>query len=148
MKKLFTLVLVLILAISMLPGASAAEQGTVVSRQKVELENGLVIVDTLLEYDNARVMGKVAKRTKDVYLNEVMIARITMVASFNYDGTTVSVTSASVTEKETYQGWGYAQDSLTTIGGTATLNARLTKLFYPSIPFAMTITCDANGNLS
>lgn len=148
MKKLFTLVLVLILAISMLPGVSAAEQGTVVSRQKVELENGVVIVDTLVEYDNARVMGKVAKRTKDVYLNEVMIARITMVASFNYDGTTVSVTSASVTEKETYQGWGYAQDSLTTIGGTATLNARLTKLFHPSIPFSMTITCDANGNLS
>ena len=148
MKKLFTLVLVLILAISMLPGVSAAEQGTVVSRQKVELENGVVIVDPLVEYDNARVMGKVAKRTKDVYFNEVLIARVTMVASFNYDGTTVSVTSASVTEKETYQGWGYAQDSLTTIGGTATLNARLTKLFYSSLPLTISITCDVNGNLS
>ena len=119
-----------------------------VSRQETVLEDGLVVVDTLVEYSNARMLGKVGKRTRDIYAYDVLIATITMVASFNYDGTTVYVTSAGVTEETTYQGWNFIEDSVTTVGGTATLNARLTKLFHSSISFSMSITCDVNGNLS
>ena len=148
MKKLLFSILSLFLIASMFPAAMAAEQSTVVSRQEIELENGVVIVDTLVEYTNARILGKAAKRTRELYANGVLIGKITLVAAFEYDGTTVSVTSKGVTEALTYEGWNYAQNSLTSSGGTVTLDARLTKLFHPSIPFTIIITCDANGNLS
>lgn len=148
MKRLILIVLSLILTVSMLPPAMAVERETVISRQETVLENGVVVVDTLVESTSARALGKTAKRTKEVYNNNVLIARITMVASFQYDGTTVSVSSMGVTQKDTYEGWRYVENSLTASGGTATLDAKLTKLLVFNIPVTITITCDANGNLS
>ena len=148
MKKLLSIILSFILVLSVAPTASASEQGTVVSRQKIELEDGIVIIDTLVEYTNARVWGKTATRLHEVYADGILIGSIVLLGSFNYDGTTVTVTSMAVTQKDTYEGWRYVQNSLTSSGGTVTLNAKLTKLFSLNIPFTISITCDANGNLS
>ena len=148
MKRLLISILSFVLVFSMFPVVMAAEQGTVVSQQEVALGNGIVIIDTLIEYSNARAVGKAARRTADIYDNDVLIARITLVAGFEYDGTTVTVTSKGVTETSTYEGWRYVQNSLTSSGGTVTLDAKLTKLLVLNIPFTISITCDANGNIS
>ncbi len=53
-----------------------------------------------------------------------------------------------MTNTDTYNGWSYIQDSLTSSGGTVTLNGKLTKWLILSNSFTMTLTCDANGNIS
>jgi len=148
MKKLLSIVLSFLLVFSVLPAVSAAEQESVISQQRIELENGIVIIDTLVECKNARIMGKAARRTATIYHEDVLVGKITLAAGFEYDGTTVTVTSKGVTETSTYEGWSYMQNSLTSSGGTVTLNARLTKFLTRYIPFTITITCDANGNIS
>ena len=148
MKKLLSIVLSFLLVFSVLPAVSAAEQESVISQQRIELENGIVIIDTLVECKNARIMGKAARRTATIYHEDVLVGKITLAAAFNYDGTPVYVTSSSVVEKETYQGWSYVQNSLTSSGGTITLDAKMTKLLVFNIPFTISITCDANGKIS
>ena len=148
MKKLLSVVLSFILVLSMLPAASASEQGTVVSQQEIVLEDGIVIIDTLVVYANARLLGKTATRLHEIYVDDILVGSIVLLGSFNYDGTTVTVTSMAVTQKDTYNGWNYVQNSLTSSGGTVTLNAKLTKLLVLNVPFTISITCDANGKIS
>lgn len=63
-------------------------------------------------------------------------------------GTSVSVVSKTVTNTDTYNGYGYVQNSFTSSGGSVTLNARLTKWIVLNTPFTMTLSCDKNGNIS
>jgi hypothetical protein len=44
-------------------------------------------------------------------------------------------------------GWSYTQSSLTTSGGTITLNGSVSKLLL-KYSFTLTLTCDKNGNIS
>lgn len=56
--------------------------------------------------------------------------------------------SKSVTQSDTYDGWSYVQNSLTSSGGTVTLNAKLTKWIILNTSFTMTLSCDEDGNIS
>lgn len=148
MKKLLTPIIAIILIVSMCPYAFAAEQGTEVFYQEIDLGNGIVIIDRITEYTNARAAGKTATRTKEIRENGILIGAITLFGEFRYDGTSVSVLYTAVTRTDTYEGWSYRQNSLTSSGGTITLDAKLTKLLFLNIPFTITLTCDANGNIS
>lgn len=148
MKRILTTIIAFIFIISMFPCAFAAEQGTEVLYQEIDLGNGIVIIDRITEYTNARAAGKTATRTKEIYKDDVLIGSITLFGEFRYDGTSVSVFYKAVTRTDTYEGWSYKQNSLTSSGGTITLDAKLTKLLFLNIPFTITLTCDANGNIS
>lgn len=148
MKKLLAALLSLILVFSVCHPVHAAEPGTVVLYQEIDLGDGIVITDEIIEYSNARVMGKTATRTTRIYKDDVLIGVITLLGSFNYDGTTVTVESMYVKQKDTYDGWSYKQNSLTSSGGTVTLDAKLTKLLVFNIPFTTTLTCDKDGHIS
>lgn len=148
MKKLLTPIIAIILIVSMCPYAFAAEQGTEVFYQEIDLGNGIVIIDRITEYTNARAAGKTATRTKEIRENGILIGAITLFGEFRYDGTSATVFYKAVTRTDTYEGWSYRQNSLTSSGGTITLDAKLTKLFYQNIPFTISLTCDANGNIS
>ena len=148
MKKILTPIIAIILIVSMCPYAFAAEQGTEVFYQEIDLGNGIVIIDRITEYTNARATGKTATRTKEIRENGILIGAITLFGEFRYDGTSVSVLYTAVTRTDTYEGWSYRQNSLTSSGGTITLDAKLTKLLFLNIPFTITLTCDANGNIS
>lgn len=116
--------------------------------QETVLDNGIVVIDEVFRENNGRSTEDTYTRKRTFTDDGVTIAVIKLTATFRYDGSAVSVVSASVTQADTYEGWSYVRSSLTTSGGTVTLDAKLTKLLVLEIPFTMTITCDKNGNIS
>jgi hypothetical protein len=111
-------------------------------------EDGITIVEELTVYQSARSNQKTAYKTKTYKKNDTIIASIVLKAIFSYTGSSVSVSSKQVSQSETYEGWKYSQTSLTSSGGTVTLSGKLTKLLNSSVPVSVTITCDANGNIT
>ncbi len=121
------------------------------SRRVETMQNGwTVITETrLLNQSIAATRStKTVSTTKTVKNGNSVIGIFTIKATFQYDGSTVSVISKSVTRADTYDGWSYTQTSFTSSGGTVTLNGKLTKLLHSSVYFSMSLTCDKNGNVS
>lgn len=148
MKRTFSIVLLLIIIFSVAAPASAVENGECVFYRETDIGDGVVLVDEIVVYEHARATTKTATRTRTIKDDGVIIGVIAMKAIFRYDGSTVSVASKSITQTDTYEGWGYKQNSFTSSGGTVTLDVKLTKLIFLNIPFTMTLSCDEDGNIS
>ena len=148
MKKIFSLVICVILIASMSIPTYAIEQTEVVYSEETILENGMVMKDEIIVTTNVRSTDKTATRRTTISDSDTTLAVIAFKATFRYDGSTVSVVSKSVTQTDTYDGWSYSQNSFTSSGGTVTLDAKLTKLLILQKSFTMSLTCDKNGNLS
>ena len=121
------------------------------SRRVETMQNGwTVITETrLLSQSIAATRStKTVSTTKTVKSGNTVLGIFTIKATFQYDGSTVSVTSKSVTRADTYDGWSYTQTSFTSSGGTVTLNGKLTKLLTFPKSFSMSLSCDKNGNVS
>lgn len=145
MKKIFAFILCLLLLGASIPAYATDnyEATTTV------LENGLRVVDEITVETNARSTDKSATHTKSFYREDKLIAVISFKATFRYDGSSVIVIYRSVTQTDTYNGWSYTQESFTDSGGTVTLTGKLKYLLiFSTTTFTMSMTCDANGNIS
>lgn len=145
MKRLLALLLCFICVITI--PAHAAET---ITTQITGSENGLRVVDQItVEQPNTRSYDRTATRTRSFYDGDTLIAEISFKATFRYDGTNVMVIYRNVTQTDTYNGWSYTQESFTDSGGTVTLVGKLKYLLIlNSSTFTMSMTCDANGNIS
>lgn len=148
MRRILAACLALLLAATFAAPVLADGEDNVVYAQETVLENGLTVVDQVIDITAARASDKTYARTRMFKDGETVVAVITMTATFRYNGTTVSVVNKSVTQTDTYDGWEYVQNSFTSSGGTVTLNAKLTKWFIFNTSFTMTLTCDKDGNIS
>lgn len=128
--------------------ASAANPSSLLCREETVLDNGLTVVDEILEYSIARSTDKLGERRLTIKSGDNVIGIIAFQAVFRYDGSTVSVVSKTVTQTDTYRGYNYKQQSFTSSGGSVTLEGKLTKLLVINHSFTMTLNCDKNGNLS
>lgn len=112
-----------------------------------DLGNGFAVKTTLIhEAGNSRTTAADTK-VKEYTYNGTWIATVTLNASFSYNGSTVSVTNAYAT-RSLASGWIYYNESLTKSGGTASLSASLTRNGCGTVPVALSLTCDKNGNIS
>ena len=145
MKRILTLFLCLFCVIA--TPAHAAETYTTPTTVS---EDSLRVVDQLtIEQSNLRSNDRTATRTKTFYDGDTLIAEISFKATFRYDGSSVSVVSKSVTQTDTYGGWSYSQQSFSSSGGTVILTGKLKYLLiFSTTTFTMSMTCDANGNIS
>lgn len=148
MKRIVATLLMVVLFVCSIPHVNAAENGTIVYSLESTLENGLTVHDEIVIYTQSRASDITADRKKTIYDGDTVVAIIVLRATFLYDGSTVSVVSKSVSQSDTYDGWEYVQNSLTSSGGTVTLNAKITKWFIFNTPFTMTLSCDKDGNIS
>ena len=150
MKRIFSLSLCILLLLSLSINASAEtnNSGTVIFREETLLENGLLVVDEIIEYAQTRIATKSYTRQQSFYYKDNLIAVIAFTAKFYYDGIDVSVISKSVTQTDTYNNWNYTQNSFTSSGGTVTLTGKLTKLLIFNASISMGLACDANGNIT
>lgn len=148
MKRIITLCLLTIVIISCSVPAFASEQELIVWHQESTLENGITIIDEVINNSLTRSSTRDYTRRRTISDDGVTIAVISVRGVFSYNGTTVSVVSKSVTQTDTYEGWSYKQNSFTSSGGTIALDAKLTKLLVMNIPFTITLSCDKNGNIS
>lgn len=148
MKRCLTLIVVFLILLSNTISVSAAQSESIIHSQSYALENGIVVTDELISSSPLRSSTRDYTLRRTFSTGGTTIAIIALYGEFTYDGSHVSVLEKSVTQTSTYNGWNYAQTSLTSSGGTITLNAKLTKLLHSSIPINMTLSCDANGNIS
>ena len=152
MRRLIAFLCSLLLIVTISPTTLAASYSSsdehVIYYSQTDLGDGLVIIDEVIEYTNARSANKTYERKKILTYDGTVVGIIAICGTFSYNGSTVSVVSKSVTQTSTYEGWSYKQNSFTSSGGTITLNAKLTKLLVMNIPFTMTLSCDKNGDIS
>lgn len=148
MKKLAILCFAFLLLFTSITPVFAAEQESIILHVETALEDGIVIIDEVIENPQTRSTSKGYTRRKTITQNGETIAIISIFGIFHYDGTTVSVASKEVIQSDTYDGWSYKQNSLTSSGGTITLDAKLTKALTLNIPISMTLSCDKDGNIS
>lgn len=148
MKRIFAFVCtVFMISILAIP-ASAAQTDGIISSKSYTLDNGIEIIDELILHSYTRSSTKDYTLRRSFSKSSTTIAVIAIYGDFKYDGNTVSVVSKSVSQTDTYDGWSYSQSSFSSSGGSITLNAKLTKLLNASIPITMTLSCDADGNIS
>ena len=130
----------------------AAAQDTVsaqtVSTQTIDLGDGWTVTEELIINDQARTASRSATKKQSFSKNGEAIADIAITGVFRYDGSTVSVSSKVVSQKDTYNGWSFTQNSFTSSGGTITLTGKLTKPLRVSGSVNIKLTCDKNGNIS
>ena len=106
-----------------------------------------VTTTTVIHDTFARSNRKSADRTRTVEAGDSVIAKITLSATFGYDGKTAWVISASGSHT-TYDGWSYNSEKISKSGGTATLTASLFKLSAGTIPISFSMTCSPTGQIS
>ena len=150
MKKCSTLLLCMLLICSLLVPAAAQDTASAqtVSTQTIDLGDGWTVTEELIINDQARTASRSATKKQSFSKNGEAIADIAITGVFRYDGSTVSVSSKVVSQKDTYNGWSFTQNSFTSSGGTITLAGKLTKPLRVSVSVNIKLTCDKNGNIS
>ena len=150
MKKGSTLLLCMLLICSLLVPAAAQDtvSAQTVRTQTIDLGDGWTVTEELIINDQARTASRAATKKQSFSKNGEAIADIAITGVFRYDGSTVSVSSKVVSQKDTYNGWSFTQNSFTSSGGTITLTGKLTKPLRVSGSVNMKLTCDKNGNIS
>lgn len=148
MKRFFSFLLCFILLFSFIAPIQAAENGEVLYSQTHLINSDLTVHKEVTVYSLSRSNTVTADYEQFFYDGDTLVAYIVLQATFVYDGSSVSVVSKSVTQSDTYDGWSYVQNSLTSSGGTVTLNAKLTKWIILNTSFTMTLSCDKDGNIS
>ena len=148
MKRLIAFALSLFMVIMPIP-VQAEETTEPTMFREIILDNDIRIVEEIFIDTTSRSSERTATRTESFYRSDSLIAVIAYKATFRYDGSSVSVVSKSVTQTDTYSGWSYTQESFTSSGGTVTLTGKLKYLLiFSTTTFTMSMTCDANGNIS
>ena len=157
MKRFLALLCCLTLVLSLaLPAAAAGDvEGTVVSEHREVLDDGIVMVEQIIEYPNlSRASGtRIASKERKYYFGKTLIAEFSISATFSYTGTRASVESKSIDRQDTYEGWTYHHSSVWTAGGSTAYVRLIGSLKKPSVsptPIEVdyALYCDADGNLS
>lgn len=147
MKKFFCLFACLALVCPLSFPAFAAETAPQDTVTYIEyLDDGITVVTTI-QWQNASARSSRTGRTSQTYYNNgAQIATVYLDASFYYDGSTSYVT-ATRGSASTASGWTYSGQSTWGSGRTAYLQASLSN-GSKTVPVSLSLTCDANGNLS
>ena len=148
MKKYVSLFLALLMFTMVLP-VGAAQTEAVSETEIIHTEYGDIEVETTLTiYNSLFASGsKTATKEKSYKYDGEVIADVSLTATFRYTGTSVSVTDTD-SSHDTYDGWSYENESISTSGGTSELSAKLTNLLETTIPVSISIKCTADGTIS
>ncbi len=148
MKRVLSAFLLVVLLATMFTPVFATQQSRVMDCREITLENGLRVVDELIEESSGRSTDRAYTRRRSIYEEDTLIAIVAFYVLFRYDGTTASVAYKSVTQTDTYDGWSYTQTSFTSSGGTVMLEWKLSKLLIFNGSFSMGVTCAPDGSLT
>jgi len=146
MKKTVAVLLVCILFTLLIP-VSAAD-----SAETESLPDGGYFVTETVVTPVSR--GSLNTERRDCYYNTSGEKQWTMVlkGSFTYNGTTATCTSASVTYTIYNSNWHHKSHSAWASGNTANGTLTMEKWLFLTpvliVSKSLTITCDANGNIS
>ena len=147
--RVFLLCIILVLGFVHPCAAVEASSENVIFYEEKTNEDGITTITVITSHgDQARSTNKTYTKKSTSIKNGTIIADIWITGTFQYDGTTVSVVSKSISKCETYDGWSFKQSSFTSSGGTITLEGKLTKLIVLNADISISLSCDKNGNIS
>ena len=163
MKKVLCLVLLLCLSLSIFPGASASADIGESPVEVIRHADGSYTLVTIeaaseacsaktAEIDNVTATKSGSKTYTHYNSSGVQLWSATLTASFSYNGITASCTSANCSVSISNNAWVVISKSCTKSGNTATANVTMGRqaagVTIQIIPITITLSCDANGNLS
>lgn len=152
MRKTFSVLLVIILVLGLLPTGTYAAQEPV-SKNIIEFDDGSYI-EIHVEETGARATNtKSGSKTYSYYdSNDNLEWKAKLSASFTYNGTTSSCTSASCTVTVYESNWYEYSNTTTRNGSTATtalvMGRKFLGITVSKPEYTITLTCDKDGNLS
>lgn len=146
MKAGLSLVVAAIFALAFSITCFAAENGKVLTSYTEDLGNGITAVVTITQTESFARSTKRHVIDKKYYIDGTYIGVAVLTATFNYNGSTSSAVSASGSGSGS-NGWSYSGQSTRTSGKSAYLTASL-KNGSKTVPVSLSLTCDANGNVS
>lgn len=152
-KKVLLALLACILLISVIPTQAYASQVETENNNIIFFEDGSSITVSLDE-SSARASGTKTGRKTYTYkdANDVELWKAVLTASFTYTGSTSTCTSASCTVTISDSNWYEKSNTTSRSGNTATTELTMGKKFlgipFTTFSYTLTLTCDANGNLS
>lgn len=153
MKRLFTLLTVVLLMVSMLPISTFAATETQETENIIYLDNGCYITVELSVVE-ARASGtKTASKTYTYRANNGEEEwRAVLRGTFSYTGSSATCTAASCDVTITDTDWYIVSKTATKSGASAvgelTMGLKFLGITIKKESISMRITCDANGNLS
>lgn len=134
--------------------AFAAEEDIIVPDENtvIQLPNGLTLKSELIIYDSeSRASTKTAEKTYVLEAKGKRLATATLIATFRYTGSSVSVTDTDY-RYTTTSGYSYSHSGITKSGGTATMKGTFKQtsngILVGSTPFTIKMTCTSNGQIS
>ena len=146
MKKFFAVCFSLFMLIVATVPCYAAPQREIVSETTTTLANGVVCTTTVyLEPAFARASTRTGGVDQKYEYNGKEIATVRLTATFTYNSTTATATSASG-DHSVASGWSYSGQSTWCSGATAYLTATISGPV--SIPVSLSLTCSPGGALS
>ena len=148
MKKYMSLFLALMMWVMVMPVGASYEE-VYRETEVIHTEDGDIEIETVLTIHDSplRASSKTASKSQNVKYDGSTIAKVTLTATFRYDGSSVSVTDTD-SSYTTYDGWSYKGEKISTSGGTASLSASLTKTLTGTIPVSISMTCTADGTIT
>ncbi len=146
MKRTLALVTAVLLTLAFSMTCFAAENEKTIASYTEDLGNGITAVVTITQTDSFARSTKKQTISKSYYSSGTYIGSAALAATFNYNGSTSSAVSASGSGSGA-NGWSYSGQSTRTSGKTAYLTASL-KNGSKTVGVSLSLTCDANGNVS
>lgn len=150
MKRMISGILILALVLSVLPlDCFATDTETVVKRYA----DGSYMTETL-SVQTARASGsKTGTKTRSYYnADDTLAWQVVLTGKFTYTGSTATCTSSSVSTNIYESGWYTVSKSATKSGnsanGTAVIGEKVLGVTLGKVQVDLTLSCDANGNLS
>lgn len=148
MKRVVSLVLTLVLLIGVIPIL-----GRAVEVETITFEDGSFAIIETSTYE-VRASGSISGNKKYTYYSNSGLEKwkAVLTGKFTYTGSSATCTSSSVSvsisDADWYQIYKSASKSGNKATASVTMGYKLDGETIMSIPVSLTLTCDANGNLS
>lgn len=151
MKRIIVLILVLSLLCVAMPVCVSAQ--TVTSESRIDFEDGSYMITTIEESTSLSRTTKNHNKIQRYYnANNVLEWRIVLIATFTYDGSTVSCIAAGCNADVYASNWTVISESSSRSGNTAygyaTMGLMTAGIIIDRPSYTLTLTCDKNGNVS
>lgn len=149
MKRTFSILLAAILMVSVFPVAgSAAER-----METIYYDDGSYMTIEVM-YSPTRATWSVTGNKQYTYYNSSSVSqwKAVLTGTFTYTGSSSSCTASSVNVTIYDSSWYVISKSASKNGntatGTATIGEKVSGVTITRVPVNLTLSCDANGNLS
>ena len=148
-RKLSILLAVGLIAGSLALPSYAATAETVQEIQTIQTQYGEIQVETVLTVRDTALYSKTksAEKTSTYRYAGSVIAKVTLEATFGYDGDSAWVVGTD-SSHTTSGSWSYQNERISESGNKAELTAKLTKLGAGTTYVDISLSCTPSGQIS